>query len=302
MCDMCYYNLEKIKDDLTPFAVIQALNIPFQRNGKHIVIHCPEHEHRLGRPDQRLGNCILGDSFHNAYHCFSCGANGSCLDLIKYTLNLNTFIDVLKVAAEICGNPKDYIVSSDYSRSQITNGTYDNSTEHQLLLPKISSRQLSLLGIAPFSNAFCPGEIISADCIPYDMMEFTDSLYQSYQRDVSYTKDGTSFVPSIAYVKYSSSSLSLSSIMKEEPEVYVEIIKKKATDAMTKYLNLAKKDWKTDLNLKSEKELMFIESLRQYYMSLYYEVEGIFRLFEDSTQSSETQYNSTSKNTTEKIA
>ena len=103
------YDIEKIKEELKPINIIRYLGVKYKRSGRNVFILCPEHEERTGRADRNIGNCIIGDTFRNAYHCFGCGASGDCFKLIALLEGLDLkedFIKVLTIAAEACGGER----------------------------------------------------------------------------------------------------------------------------------------------------------------------------------------------------
>lgn len=63
-----------IRDEVNTKDVLQALGIEINKRGKFL---CPAH------PDKNPSAVVYED---NLWHCYSCGAHGSCIDLVMYSM------------------------------------------------------------------------------------------------------------------------------------------------------------------------------------------------------------------------
>ncbi len=267
------YNIEKIREELNPLSIVTYFGIPYRRSGKNIFILCPEHEERTGFADQHIGNCVIGDSFRNAYYCFGCGAKGDAFRMIAKLEHLDLkkdFGKILEIAADICGGSELFTESFSQKRKTFQN---KQKKPDKYLLTK---EQLNLIGLFPkrYSQVYyecCTGEYIS------EKDNYIKNLNKSYLDEFGF--------PLATYLSSHPFSYSLSSLASENYDLYVAIIKSKLEETMEKFKNLAKKDWLEfsshiyDVNKKNISLVSFCEKLKSIYKSKYLEAEAIWKQF-----------------------
>lgn len=140
------FDLEKIEESIKPIDVVRYCEIPYKRVGNRIFILCPDHEKNTGFSDRHIGNCVLNDTFHNAYHCFGCGATGSVYDLIAafYGYDIKKdFYRVCSVAADSGGGQSFFKIDEKEYEEKV------EKKKKEIEPPLFSDEQLDAIGIKP---------------------------------------------------------------------------------------------------------------------------------------------------------
>lgn len=277
---MEYYDIDKIKEELKPINVITFLNTRYQRRGKNIFILCPDpkHEEESGKIDRHIGNCIVGDTFQNAYYCFSCGASGNCFKLIACLTGLDLtkdFRKILELACDACGGAQFF--SAEKNMTIKKNNTKNRKETNFNLL---SRDQLSIIGLAPKNYPCIYMESFGSEYAKECDELFTKDVDQSCLDDLGF--------PSVSYLDSKVFSYSLLTLLNEDFSLYKTLIKEKSEEAMSKYKSLALKNW-MDIGLSSgikrENDLSyFCECLKDFCKSQYLESEAIWKLFAESEE------------------
>lgn len=266
-----FYDIEKIKDELKPINVILYLSVRYKRRGKNIYIICPDHKNKTGRADQHIGNCILGNTFYNAYYCFGCGAKGDCFELIASLENLDfkkDFTRILEIASEACGGKELFTSQSK---------NYFSKNEHSIKeknLNGISKDQLKLIGL-------------DAQHYPYIFTEFFSNQEgvddNGFIKDSNYNSLDKLGLPSISYLSQKYLNYSINTVLNNSEDAYSFIVKNKAMEAMEKYRDLSNKNWRQladSIGLIAPDNLdYFCERLKNVYKNKYLEAESIWKMF-----------------------
>ena len=266
-----FYDIEKIKEELRPIMIILYLSVRYIRRGKNIYILCPDHERKTGRADQNIGNCVLGNTFYNAYHCFGCGATGNCFQLIASLASLDAkkdFRKILEIASEACGG-KELFSSHHETMSKRKNNIIEEKN-----LNILSKDQLQLIGLNIHSYPYIYTEYFS-DNQKIDV----DGLI----KDADYHRLDNLGFPSISYLTQKWLNYSINSVLNSSEETYSFIVKHKAKEAMEKYKNFSNRDWKQFADKLGMVELYnldyFCEKLKDVYKNKYLEAESIWKMF-----------------------
>lgn len=266
------YDIEKIKEEVKPINIIQYLGIRYIRSGKNIFIPCPGHEEKTGSPDHHIGNCVIGDSFQNAYYCFGCGDRGDCFMLIAKAEGLDMkkdFRKILEIAAESCGGSNLYEAKEkkDYYKKK-------KQEEESRPINQLSKEQLDLIGLNPQRYP-----MIYVQCFDSSHVSDTDAFI----KDFDYSDTDAFGLPATYYLDANGMNFSLSGLAKENYDLYASLVKGKAQETMNRYKALAQKDWYSfaySFGLQKGNQLFsFCEHAKDYLKNKYLEAETIWKLF-----------------------
>ena len=225
------YDVEKLKEEVTPKAVAAYLGLKMVRSGKNTFIECPEHAQRTGKADQRIGNCVLGKTWKNAYYCFACGAAGSIPKLIAYTegLDLKTqYKDILKIAAEAGGDASGYeIEETKWTKSpqKFVPTSYPILTDEKFKLIGLSK----MMNLNELKDAFSPSDINPDDS---DLLERHSVFILKDEKITKYEE----------YIESEYRSYPISKLCQSDPELYRDIVIRACNSSMEKCQKLLNGD------------------------------------------------------------
>jgi hypothetical protein len=259
-----FFDVNKIKEELLPINIITYLQIPFVRSGKNIFILCPEHELNTGFPDKHFGNCVLGDSFYNAYYCFSCGAKGDCFKLIALLQNLDLkkdFFKICEIASDSLGGSELYSVSTLPPKQSKQNSNNVNS---------LTKEQLEILQLSPKNFPYIYTEGFTGDF----------NLDEHYIKQYDYSSER---FPTQEFLAFKPMNYSIQNLANENEAIYSSFVKQRAEELMKKYKTLAKKDWIFQVHhlfkVTNKDHIAFCQHLEDFYKLKYLEVESIWKSF-----------------------
>lgn len=167
-------------------------------------ILCPDPGHN----DTHYGSCKL---YHNRYTCFACGAKGSVINLVEHTLNCS-WREAADYVAEKHGIPS--------YKEAVKNEKNDDRPKFSPLTKVFTSEQLHLLGLKTKASRVYT---ITR------MQDFKPENDKNLIHDLGFDYE---------YFVGTSTSMSLQTLWKEDPETVNEIVKGKAKEAVVKYLNI----------------------------------------------------------------
>lgn len=263
------YDIEKIKEELKPINVVRYLGVRYRRSGKNIFILCPEHAERTGMADRHIGNCVLGNRFHNAYHCFGCGATGDCFKLIALLKGLDLkkdFYEVLETAAEACGGASLFELDNAEAPKQ------KKKRKKAVTQNLLSQSSLKAIGLSGTDFAYTCSE-----CFDRNGDSDTDCLI----KDIDFSRTDPLGFPETSYLRTKELAYPLSQLASEDPEAYEWLIKSKAGSAMENSKRLAQTDWAGKLagvRLSDEAEARcFSEETEDYFKAKFLEAENVWK-------------------------
>lgn len=266
------YDVDKIKANIKPIDVVRANGIPFIRKGNSIFIRCPDHEDRTNSIDRHIGNCILNDTFNNAYYCFGCGARGSLFELIAKTFEL----DLKKDFGKICAIAADSYGEVQYFEREVVESNHSfesNDAAKKVQTEKLKADQLAIIGIKPDNYPS-----IITEC--FDSKHNTD--YDGLSPDVNYDIVDKFGLPKVSYLNTKGFNYSVSMLEHEDPDAYNWFIKIKSKAAMDKYHQLYDKNWyklARKCGFSKEDSSYYEKHIKDYFKSKYIEAKSIWKLF-----------------------
>ena len=108
------FNDRKIYEDADCVEIAEAIGMRMQKRGSSIFIECPEHEKNAGKRDTDLDRCIVSQK---GYHCFSCGANGGVISMVRNFLGTSPY-ETRKTIATLLGSVNNYLEDGEYDPSK----------------------------------------------------------------------------------------------------------------------------------------------------------------------------------------
>lgn len=103
------YDIERIMDCICAKDVVNYFGIESVCRGEKTYISCPGHFARLGKEDQRLGNCVV---LEYGYYCFACSEFVGILDMICEIDGCNKF-RAIQIAGDIAGGIEHFILEGE---------------------------------------------------------------------------------------------------------------------------------------------------------------------------------------------
>ena len=158
-----FYDKEKIIEDLDMLSLLDNLNIPVKRMGKHISVLCPFHN------DNHFGSAYLLCGMHRGrlakgIYCQVCHEYTDAISLVQNILGLD-YKNTLEYLANLNSFAENYILDTDYNYNHSQQKNNDcaeietnNNNSTKKSVPKIkkmpfSQEELSFLGFfTDFSN------------------------------------------------------------------------------------------------------------------------------------------------------
>lgn len=273
-----YYDIEKIKEHLKPIDIITELQVLYKRKGNNLFILCPgpTHEIETGSPDEHIGNCILGDTFRNAYYCFGCGARGNAFTLIAHLLGLDlekNFNEILSVAADICGGSHLYEMNSN-SQNKVSHKRKEKN------INLLTKSQLDIIGLGNSSYPTIYTECFSGK---FD----SNGALENLTKDLNYKNLDPLGFPEVSYLESKGLNYSLTNLLNEDFETYAWLVSNKSKEAMLRYKKLALNDWNklaASIGIKTDALTSFSEELKNLCKAKYLEAEAIWKLYADQDE------------------
>ena len=194
-----FYDEQRILDEVSALDVVNYLGIKHIRKGSRYSILCPDHD------DRHFGSCIITPK---GYHCFVCNETKSITNLVMAELNCDKR-EALGVIADSLGNREDYIKSKskDWKKEKIEK------------LP-LTWEELKFIGISNNGTLKCivnagdkkPDELDKSQYLTEEKVQVNDYCYTEYQTFIR------------------KSSYSLLDLKKEDPELFMDMLKEKAKE------------------------------------------------------------------------
>lgn len=197
------YDLDKLRDEVNALDVAEYIGMEIYKRGSRNYIYCPGHEARLGTPDRTADNCLLRDK---GYHCFACNASVDTFDMIVEYCGC-TLYEAFGIAADSAGGRHLFQSGKD--------------GEEPKVLP-ISKKDLELIGLSSrkrrVKTIIGSGYMEREDCISVKSLSDSDDQLDDY------------------YLYYKLKEVdTLHVLYCEDPDLFKEIIVKKAEEAIKKY-------------------------------------------------------------------
>ena len=179
--------------------VARYIGIDVQKKGTNYFMLCPGHQSRLGKPDTKLGNCVV---YPDGYVCYACDAHAkhNVFDMVMEHTNC-TFVQALETVAEIYGGRDEFKTSAPQEK-----------------LP-LSQEDLALIGLKPHGKIFLPQNA------SFEHFEPEEGFYIEKEND-----DANHFLKIKAPSTYS-----LLTLKRENEEAFRYLIASKAKEAGIKY-------------------------------------------------------------------
>lgn len=224
---------EKILADADMHDVCNMLGVRMRKRGSSTFIACPEHISRTGREDVSCDKCGIKKGY---YHCFSCGASGNVIRLVRTVLGCGGY-EARRRICEMLGGTRFYADGTAYGASDEM--PYDR-------------KELEALGLCMTAYGNIP------KCLAEDTRETEENGFTEIpgSRDscLCLTEDGKHTevirtadavnrdVISLLYTGYRPVSVSIRSLYMEDREAFFLMIRNKAGEMWAKYEQLLADD------------------------------------------------------------
>lgn len=214
---MCYewFDKDKIMRDADPYQIALSIGMETKKKGKYVFIRCPGHAKRLGHEDAHMGNAYLT---RKGYYCHSCGKAVDAITMVMEYLGCD-YAEALSTIADINGNREMY-----YDDEKMDYNTNKKAKKEKMKHPPMISHEEQLL------IGLCPK--YERTKIPISFSSYGKDGYERYD-----IKSCT------GYLKYSTNPedrMNLSSLYKEDYDMYRCLIARKCLEAIDKYENTIK--------------------------------------------------------------
>ena len=218
------FNDVKIHEDADCVDIAEAIGIKMIKRGSSIFMECPEHEKNAGKRDTDLDRCIVSAK---GYHCFSCGANGGVISMVRNYLGTSPY-ETRKTIAALLGGVNNYL----------EDGEYDPSKEQPY-----KKEQLDALGLCQTVVSYMPAALyeteeevkdhglsLGKDAIFLSFDDNGNPLFSSEKLDCTKADE--------LFLGYKKEIVTLNSLFQEEPDVFYDLIRRKSVEMYWKWKNL----------------------------------------------------------------
>ena len=219
------FNDRKIYEDADCVDIAEAIGMKMMKSGNSIFIECPEHEKNAGKRDTDLDRCIVSTK---GYHCFSCGANGGVISMVRNFLGTSPY-ETRKTIATLLGGVNNYL----------EDGEYDPSKEQPY-----KKEQLEALGLCQTVVAYLPAALCeSEDEVKSKNLSLgNNNVFLSFDEEGNPhfdTEKTNCITQDEAFIGYQKDVITLNSLFQEEPDVFYDLIMRKSVEMYWKWKKLA---------------------------------------------------------------
>jgi len=219
------FNDRKIYEDADCVEIAESIGIKMQKRGSSMFIECPEHEKNAGKRDTDLDRCIVSPK---GYHCFSCGANGGVISMVRNFLGTSPY-ETRKTIATLLGSVNNYL----------EDGEYDPSKEQPY-----KKEQLEALGLCQTVVAYLPAALCeSEDEVKSKNLSLgKDNVFLSFDEEGNPhfdTEKTNCITQDETFIGYQKDVVTLNSLFQEEPDVFYDLIMRKSVEMYWKWKKLA---------------------------------------------------------------
>lgn len=262
------YDRERLMDDADSYTVATYIGMDVIKRGANYWIHCPGHEKRLGKPDNRIGNCCLTKK---GYKCFACGVSKNIFDMVMeyYESELGqdiSFTESMGIVGDALGGRELYILDGDKK-----NKTAYAKAEKK---DKLRTEDYELLGL------------------PYSM-EYEQLVGCGKNKE---NLNGTIKKIGDIYEYYEGKRIPWTYIQSQAPDTYKQIIIRHAEQKKKKYQNVLRQYCNRDgleidfmrifsKNHEIDDELLF--DVKEYVQDCIEKIEEIIRKIDPEHQEAE---------------
>ena len=123
------YDVEALLDEADSLSVANYLGMEVVKKGSNYCIPCPGHEERLGKPDRKIGNCILTPK---GYHCFACCERVGLINMVMEYTGCQ-YKEALTIIGDACGGAELFVKNGQIRKKQ-----------------PLSQNDLTLIGLKPY--------------------------------------------------------------------------------------------------------------------------------------------------------
>ena len=213
---MAFYDEERILEDADALSVFEYLGLEIRRSGSRHQIYCPGHEKRLGKPDSKMGSCVITPK---GYHCYACDVQVGLINAVMEILDCD-YKEALCQIADSLGGRELYETSGKKETSEIERILREDD--------------LKLIGLSSTVSFDIPVNLFSSkeEINDYNK-KIADSDDEIKRPTLSPKTDGNS--TDDTYLGVYHQNVSLKSIYQESPTDYYYMVKTKSKEAMDKY-------------------------------------------------------------------
>lgn len=253
------YDVKTMLKDADSLTVARYLGMEIVTKGSRHYIRCPGHEKRLGKADNRIGNCVLTPK---GYRCFACDAKVGLIDMVMEYEGCN-YPRALEIIGESCGGAGSYKLNRDETTKR----------------PRLHSDELQLIGLNPAHDGYISRCIINATDDPSENLN-----------DCILVKDGNSYL-----VSEKQGDWSLQKLFERDEKAYNVLIMTKAREAMKRYQeaiysfcsrNAVEADTVFELlNEEGYVDSTALQNLKRIYQERYRKAKKIYENYRDMAAS-----------------
>lgn len=218
------FNDRKIYEDADCVDIAEAIGMKMMKRGNSIFIECPEHEKNAGKRDTDLDRCVVSAK---GYHCFSCGANGGVISMVRNFLGTSPY-ETRKTIANLLGSVNNYL----------EDGEYDPSKEQPY-----KKEQLEALGLCQTVVSYMPAALCETEeeAKEKGLSTGKDAIFLSFDNNGNplFSSEKLDCVKdNEVFLGYKKEIVTLNSLFQEEPEVFYDLIRRKSVEMYWKWKKL----------------------------------------------------------------
>lgn len=189
-------DVSALTDEADALSVAEYIGMDIVKKGSHNFILCPGHEKRLGKIDNKIGNCVLTQK---GYHCYACNQTVGMVNMVMEYMNCN-YLTAIQLIADSCGGVEGFETDKKQTKREKT----------------LSNDDFNLIGLTTQLGKFAEKYVVETT----DKQPNRDNLPDDY----GYVVDDTEKY--VIYKKYH---------LERNEKIYNTIIVQKAEEAMNKY-------------------------------------------------------------------
>lgn len=220
------YRVDLLSEEADIEAVAEYIGIETRRMGGHTSILCPCHS------DKHYGSCYLGrykfrSGIKDGFRCYSCGAKGDAIDLVREHCNVG-LKEAMGIVASVCGDRNRYLLNQSEKAAL--------EYEERTMVKVLPDDKLRLIGIAvPSTN----------NGISISVAAYPTAMYYQLQKEeklIVGAKEHTEWYPNeddgLSVIMRCVDRNPLRTLANEDYDVYSEIVCGKCHEAIEKYQNM----------------------------------------------------------------
>ena len=214
------YNTVAIKEAADPFMVAREIGMDIQddrdipdykRQKSKVSVLCPKHN------DRNHGSCFLSES---GCRCFVCNQTFDVFDMVMLHCNLD-FREAAGIIADLCGGRERFLIDDEY-------GLEEQDSDDQGIIKMISRPDMELIGIYN-TPIYAAKEVVNSYCERERLPGYRHTWYPGDPE-----KDEDDYVVIEEMVIKSP----LMDLLKNNSQLYVELIQNKAWEALESYRDM----------------------------------------------------------------